>query len=92
MATLVAQLAELQTELAAVKTALTAAQSGASSFSVDGIAQTNWRLSDLRGERTRIEKSIQRLLRGGRGFVVDMSQPSTEDVDGDNTSYTLVQA
>jgi len=73
MATKAEKLAELQEELSAVKTALTAARSGNSSVSVDGMSVTNWRISDLRDEKARIEKSMQRLLRGGRGIVVDMS-------------------
>jgi hypothetical protein len=84
------QLTELQTELAAVKTAMSAARSGGSSFTVDGLSYTNWRLADLREERTRLEKAIQRLLRGGRGFVVDMSHPGTESAETDNTVYTQV--
>jgi len=76
MATLAAQLADLQAQLVSVKAALTAARDGPSSFTVLGMTHTAWRLSDLRDEQTRIEKSIQRLLRGGRGIVVDLSVSS----------------
>lgn len=86
------QITELETERARLKTAIAAAQSGASSFTVDGLSVTNFRLSDLRGDLTRVEKSLQRLYRGGRGFQVDMSHPGTDDDSTDNTVYTQVQA
>jgi hypothetical protein len=73
MATKAEKLAELQTELTAVKAAMTAALTGGRSVSIDGMSYSAWGMSELRDERTRLEKSIQRLLRGGRGMVVDMS-------------------
>ena len=73
MATNAEKLTELQTALTAIKATMTSLRSGASSFGVDGLQRTEWRLSDLRDEQTRIEKSIQRLLRGGRGMPMDMS-------------------
>ena len=73
MATKAAKLAELQAALTAVKTAISSARSGNSSISIAGMSVTKWRINDLRDEQTRLEKSIQRLLRGGRGIVVDMS-------------------
>lgn len=79
MATKAEQLAELQAELATVKTAIASARAGVASVSIDGMSKSNWRLAELRDERTRLEKSIQRLLRGGRGIVVDMSYSTVAD-------------
>ena len=73
MATKAAQLAELHAELTAIKAAMTSARPSSASFSVDGLQVANRNMDELRKDRTRIEKSIQRLLRGGRGIVVDMS-------------------
>jgi hypothetical protein len=73
MATKAEKLAELQADLAAVKTAIGTARAGNSSTSIDGMSVTKWRLNELRDEQVRLEKSIQRLLRGGRGIVIDMS-------------------
>jgi hypothetical protein len=66
-------LAELQTERTRLKTAISTAQSGASSTSIDGMSVTQWRTEDLRKELIRVEKSIQRLCRGGRGMPIDMN-------------------
>jgi hypothetical protein len=91
MATNAAKLTELQTELALVKTQLATARAGGQSFSVDGLSKTAWNINDLRREQTRLEKSIQRLLRGGRGFAIDLSYPaSSSDDSTDNTVYTVV--
>jgi hypothetical protein len=81
MATKAQKLAELQAELVEVKAGIKAARAGNSSFTLDGMSVTSWRMADLRDEQTRIEKSIQRLLRGGRGIVVDMSAGVPGDSD-----------
>jgi phage shock protein A len=92
MATRAEQLAELQTELTQIKAAMTSARSSSTSFSVDGLSVSNRNMAELREERTRIEKSIQRLLRGGRGFVIDLSDQNTDETDVINTTYTQVGA
>lgn len=79
MATKAEKLADLQIELAAIKTAQASARSGNASISVDGMSMSNWNPKALQEERVRIEKSIQRLLRGGRGIVVDMSYSTVAD-------------
>jgi hypothetical protein len=73
VATQAQKLAALRTEETRLSTAIATAQSGVSSFSVDGFSATQFRMSDLRDELTRVRKSIRRLLRGGRGMLVDMS-------------------
>jgi len=90
VATNAEQLAELQAELAAIKTALSAARSGVASVSTDGLSLSNWRLGELRDDRTRVEKSIQRLLRGGRGYQIDLSQQGTDESDVIHSTYTEV--
>jgi len=77
--TLAVQLAALQAELVTLKAAITSAIGGMASFSIDGVSQSNWKIEELRTERTRLEKSIQRLLAGGRGIVIDMSASDTNE-------------
>jgi len=87
------QVTELEAERAVLKTAITAAQTaGLSSFATDGLSAT-YRLAELRADLIRVEKSLQRLYRGGRGFVIDMSHPGGSDSGStDSTVYTKVQA
>jgi hypothetical protein len=73
MATRAEQLTELQAERTRIKTAITTALSGNSSESFESMSITRWRLDELRKELIRVEKSIQRLCRGGRGMPIDMS-------------------
>ena len=85
MATRAQKLTELEAELVELKAARSAAISGKSSVSVAGMSVTNWRLSDIRDQIVRVEKSIQRLTRGGRGMPIDMSigQPSANGLYGE---------
>ena len=78
MATKAEKLAELEADRTRIRTALAAAQtaSGVTGFSVDGMSVQSGSgasLKALREDLTAVEKSIQRLLRGGRGIVVDLS-------------------
>jgi len=74
VATKAEKLAELQAELVDIKAARKEASVYAS-FSVPGGLTAAFRNpAELSARRTQIEKSIQRLLRGGRGMPVDMSQ------------------
>jgi len=77
MATQAEKLAELQAELTAIKARQASAISGARSSMAGSISASNWSPAELRSERTRLEKSIQRLLRGGRGLAVDLSYAGT---------------
>lgn len=90
MATIAAQITELEAELALVKAQMAAvsASTANASFSVDGMSVTKTGSSmyrELREQRTRLEKSLQRLYRGGRGIVLDMS---ADESDG-NQDYPL---
>jgi hypothetical protein len=85
--TIAEQITVLEAERTRLETAISAAQSGNSSYSVDGLSVTKWRLTDLRAELTRVEKSLQRLYRGGRGIVVDMSAGTTASDDAHPVEY-----
>ena len=73
MATIASQITELEVELIAVKAAMTSMLTGGQSASMDGISKTNISYDALKSRRCEIEKSLQRLKRGGRGIVQDMS-------------------
>ena len=79
MATLAERIAELQADRVRIRAAIAAAQTAAGSpgFSVDGQsvqAGAGANIKYLREDLASVERSLQRLLRGGRGMHVDMSQ------------------
>lgn len=76
MATNAEKLAELETELATLKTARTSALTGGSSYTIGSISVSGVNSSNIDARITQVEKSIQRLKRGGRGIVIDMSARS----------------
>ena len=71
--TIAERIAELEADRTRVRTALATLQTGVQSTTVDGMTVSRFQLKDLRSDLTRIEKSLQRLYRGGRGIVLDMS-------------------
>jgi len=85
--TVTEKIALLETERDRLETAISSQQSGLSSFAIDGQSYTNWRVSDLSAELTRVEKSLQRLYRGGRGFVIDMSQAAGTTASPETIEY-----
>jgi len=74
--TIAEQITVLEARRDRLETALDAATTGTASISMDGMAKTFTRTESIRDELTRVEKSLQRLYRGGRGMPVDMSQAS----------------
>ena len=90
--TVAEKITELEAELALVKAQQASASAGGQSFTVDGLSVSNVNYNALASRRVSLEKSLQRLYRGGRGFVVDMSSNGTETASGDNTVFTRVQA
>jgi hypothetical protein len=88
MATLAEQLAEKQAELVVVKAAIARIMTGGQSSTIEGMSISRGSLSTLREERTQLEKSITRLLRGGRGIVIDMSCAVTGN-EADEVVYTV---
>ena len=90
--TVAEKITELEAELVLIKAQMATASAGGQSFSVDGLSVTRANYEAIRDRRREIEKSLQRLYRGGRGFVVDMSFPNADSPNGDNTVFTRVQA
>jgi len=89
--TIAEQIAILEARRDALETALTSATSGLASFSQDGMSASFSTPDKISAELTRVEKSLQRLYRGGRGFQIDLSQTSaTDDTDTINATYTEV--
>lgn len=82
MATIAAQIIELEAELVLVKAQMASCRASGQSSSIDGMSITRVQLSGLAEERTKLEKSIQRLQRGGRGVVLDMSYGTGTVVSG----------
>ena len=68
------RVAELEADRVILRAALAKAQAGVASLSVDGMAVSYRQMRDLRSDLIRVNKSLQRLYRGGRGIVIDMSQ------------------
>ena len=92
MATIDEQITELEAELVLVKAQLASASAAGQSFTIDGLTVSAVAYRALRDRRVELEKSLQRLYRGGRGFVVDMSHDGTDSASTDATVYTKVQA
>ena len=87
MATRQAQITETEASIVRLKTAIAAAQTALSEagFTLGDMSKQSMaggNVSYLRKELTIEEKKLQRLLRGGRGMPVDMSQAA----NGGNSS------
>jgi hypothetical protein len=82
MATIAQRLAELRAEETALSAAILTRISGAKSVSLDGMSASYDNCKELRSERERVRKSIQRLLRGGRGMVIDLSYAANGEQSG----------
>jgi hypothetical protein len=75
--TIAEQIAVLEARRTVLEAALTATSGGTASFSVDGLQQSYSNPAAISAELTKVEKSLQRLYRGGRGMPVDMSAAAT---------------
>ena len=77
--TIAAQIAELEAELVLVKAQMASALTAATSYSLGdlSVSMSAANVKDCRDRRREIEKSLQRLYRGGRGIQIDMSYPGT---------------
>lgn len=67
------QLAELEAELVIIKAQMLAITTGGQSLSLSGMNVSKVNYPALKDRRIEVEKSIQRLTRGGREMVMDMS-------------------
>lgn len=86
--TIAEQITALEARRDTLEAALTTATTSAAttSFTVDGQsfqAGVGINIKYLRDDLTRVEKSLQRLYRGGRGMPVDMSQAARGDTSAD---------
>lgn len=89
--TIAEQIAVLEARRTKLEDALDAVTTGTMSFSVDGMSVSKSNPDAIQKELTRVEKSLQRLYRGGRGFQIDLSQTGTPDETGViNSTYTEV--
>jgi hypothetical protein len=74
MATTAEQIAELEIELTAIKSAMLKMVASFQSNSMDGVSVNRVAYNDLKTRRNEIEKKIARLTQGsGRMFGIDMS-------------------
>ena len=67
------QITALEAELVIVKAGMANGNAGISSFTLGDMSVTQGSYTAMAARRTAIEKSLQRLYRGGRGIAVDMS-------------------
>ena len=73
MATIAEQIEEKEAELALLKAQLSAfATSGVQNVSIGGMAVSKINYRAAIDRRTYLEKSLQRLYRGGRGMILNM--------------------
>jgi hypothetical protein len=85
--TIAQQIAVLEARRDVLEAAITTGSSGISSSSIEGMSIQRSSITAMTAELTRVEKSLQRLYRGGRGFQIDLSAVGT-DTDTINTTYT----
>jgi hypothetical protein len=81
MATIAERLATLEAEQTAINAAITRILTGGQSAGADGMSVSQAGLKTLYDQRTINAKSIQRLLRGGRGIQVDLSYAASSAVE-----------
>lgn len=79
--TIAEQIAELEDDRVLIRASLTAARTGAdvAGFTSGDLSVQRARIDSLQADLTRIDKSLQRLYRGGRGMPMDMSSASGGD-------------
>ena len=85
--TIAEQIAVLEARRDKLETALDAVTTGTMSFSVDGLSVSRSNPVAIRDELARVEKSLQRLYRGGRGFQIDLSAGTATSGDTSPTEY-----
>jgi len=85
MATIAEQITALETEQTAINAAITRILTGGQNAGFDGISVGQANLKTLYEQRGTNKKSLQRLLRGGRGMPVDLSYSEYGDQQEDVT-------
>lgn len=81
------QITALEAELVLVKAQQASASAGSQSFSLGDFSQTTVNYESLAKRRTSIEKSLQRLYRGGRGIPIDLSYTEYETDTGGGPAH-----
>jgi len=76
------QITALEAELVLVKAQMAAASAGSQSFTLGDFSVSGVNYQQISGRRVAIEKSLQRLYRGGRGMPVDLSYVDSESGQG----------
>lgn len=79
MATIAEKITALETEQTAINAAILRILSGGQSAGAEGMTVSQANLKTLYEQRDTNTKSLQRLLRGGRGMPVDLSYPENEN-------------
>ena len=94
LGTIQEQITALEAELVLVKAQMAAASAGAQSVTLGSMSWSGVNYQAISTRRKEIEKSLQRLYRGGRGFVIDMSHtdPESEEPDSAMAETTYVNA
>ena len=86
--TIAQQIAVLEARRTVLETALTSVSGGTAAFSIPGGLSKAYRdPAAISAELTKVEKSLQRLYRGGRGFVVDHSYEAAGEGDPTNDAW-----
>ena len=85
--TVAQQITVLEARRDALESAITTAAAGISSSNIEGVGISRTSISAMSAELDKVLKSLQRLYRGGRGIVVDMSYPGTTEGDTSPTEY-----
>jgi hypothetical protein len=87
--TIAQQIAILEARRDTLESAITTGSGGISSSSIDGMSITRASIDVMSKELTKVEKSLQRLYRGGRGFQIDLSSCTASNDSTDiNETYT----
>lgn len=94
--TIAQQITLLETERTALETQRDSMLSGAASFTLGDLsASQSARYEAILDRLTMVEKRLQRLYRGGRGFAIDMSHAATDTgaaaTDLGNTTLVTVR-
>lgn len=85
--TVAQQITVLEARRDALEAAITTAAAGISSSNIEGVSISRTSISAMSAELDKVLKSLQRLYRGGRGIVVDLSYPGTTEGDTSPTEY-----
>ena len=90
--TIAQQIAVLEARRDVLEAAALSAASGITAQSMEGISLSKLGVTAISAELDKVERRLQRLYRGGRGWVVDMSYAAGGNGDTSNTTYVRQNA